>query len=797
MKNIFTVLAAVLIWSAGASAQAPDLNLELVSKVNYPQGCNDIWGYVAPDGTEYAILGTRTGTAVLNLADPANPVEVAFIPGSSSVWRDMKSWGEFVYVTCDQGDDGLLVIDMTGAPGNVTWEFWKPELTANGSSATLHTCHNLYIDEEGYCYLAGCNVNGGGPIILDVATTPGQPIYVGASDARYSHDVYVRRDTMYSSDINNGFFSVIDVTDRSAPVTMAIQETSSRFTHNSWLSDDGRYLFTTDERPNAYVDAYDISDLTDIRQVGKFRPLATEGTGVIPHNTHYKDGFLVVSWYTDGVVVIDANRPENMIEVGSYDTYEPLNTGFNGCWGAYPWLPSGLVLASDIDYGLFVLRPDYVRAAYLEGVVRSAADGQAQSNVSVQITSNRVNRAVTNNIGVYRTGLPVAGSYEVTFEKAGFRTKVVTAELRNGEVTILDVALEPLRRIRVLGTVKEKETGVPVSGPYVHIRSGGETREIRGDQDGIFDLEILNSDIEVIAGAWGYRYTSLELLSVDDDLNLELLLDKGYQDDFIFDYNWEVSGTAEAGQWELGVPEATFLDGVPANPGADLPADFGDKCYVTGLQAGDQVGSFDLDNGTAVLRSPVMDLTTYEEPVLQYYRWFFNGGGFGTPNDTLIVYLTNGTTEVELERVSNNTEGWKPSPQFRIRNLIDLTNEMSVIFYTSDLASSGHVVEAAVDGFVLTDEGRASSVDQETVAQAFRVQPNPSSGMVDILPATGTAVVKSLELIDLHGKLIRYVSGADMTQGRVDFGTLPQGMYMLRIQSSSGRVELHKLMLMH
>ncbi|MEZ4982763.1 MAG: hypothetical protein R2769_14490 [Saprospiraceae bacterium] len=43
--------------------------------------------------------------------------------------------------------------------------------------------------------------------------------------------------------------------------------------------------------------------------------------------------------------------------------------GFNGAWGAYPFLPSQTVLISDINSGLYVLQPNYVRACWLEGTV--------------------------------------------------------------------------------------------------------------------------------------------------------------------------------------------------------------------------------------------------------------------------------------------------------------------------------------------------------------------------------------------------------------------------------------------
>ncbi|MCG8326051.1 MAG: choice-of-anchor B family protein [Chitinophagales bacterium] len=420
-----------------------NFNLEFIANLDqHPEGYNDIWGYVAQDGTEYAILGCVAGTSIISLEDPANPIEVEFIPGGNSIWRDMKSWGDYAYVTTDASPDGLLIINMKEAPNNITWEFWTPDLPVGGNTQTLEGCHNLYIDENGYCYISGCATLGqGGVLIFDLNTTPGVPIFVGAQDDRYSHDVYVRGDTMWSSDVFDGFFSVYDISDKSTPELLATQSTSFNFTHNAWLSDDGNYLFTTDERPDAYVDAYDVSDLSDIRFLDSFRPKETENNGVIPHNTHYKDGFLVTSWYTDGLVIMDAHRPDNLIKVGHYDTYLGAHGGFSGCWGAYPWLPSGIILASDMNTGLYLFQPEYKRACYLEGKVTDAVTGSPINDATIEILSNEVNEEHTNPLGNYKTGQSEAGIFDVVCSHPNYPSKTVQATLINGEVTILDIEL--------------------------------------------------------------------------------------------------------------------------------------------------------------------------------------------------------------------------------------------------------------------------------------------------------------------------------------------------------------------
>ena len=139
----------------------------------------------------------------------------------------------------NEDGNGLAVIDLSNLPGTVTSFDWTPTIPGVG---TLSTCHNIFIDEHGYAYLVGCNINNGGLLFVDVFSNPGMPEYVGKAPAVYSHDVYVRDNLAYSSEINQGVFSVYDVSNKDAPLLLSSQATPANFTHNSWPSDDSNIL---------------------------------------------------------------------------------------------------------------------------------------------------------------------------------------------------------------------------------------------------------------------------------------------------------------------------------------------------------------------------------------------------------------------------------------------------------------------------------------------------------------------------------------------------------------------------
>jgi len=190
----------------------------------------------------------------------------------------------------------------------------------------------------------------------------------------------------------------------------------------------------------SYVTSYDVSDLGNVTELDKVQ--SDPGTSVIAHNVHLlNDTFAVVAYYCNGVVLFDVSHPDNMVKVGSYDTYLSTCIDYNGTWGVYPWLPSGNIIASNIEDGLFVLTPTYVQACRVEGVTTDYADGSLLYNVDVTILSTDVDD-LTDLSGEYKIGIADSGTYDIQFSLAGYNTKTIhDVVLQNGVVTTLDVQL--------------------------------------------------------------------------------------------------------------------------------------------------------------------------------------------------------------------------------------------------------------------------------------------------------------------------------------------------------------------
>jgi len=687
------ILFALLF--AGACANLfGQLNMTLLDQIDYPQELSNIWGYIDPeDSTEYAAVGTATGVSVVDLTDPTNVQEIAFLPDLTSTWREVKSFGHYIYSVTEAGG-GVQVINMTD-PSNVTFTHWAPNIPGLG---TLNTIHSITMDEFGFMYLNGSNLNAGGVIIADVSADDGNPVYVGKLPAIYCHDSYARNNIIYTSDIYEGDFNVYDIADKANPVLLATQQTPYSFTHNTWLSDDGKTIFTTDEKANAPVGVYDISDLNNIVELDQFRPAATLGLGTIPHNVHVWNDWVVTSYYTNGTIVIDGSRPENMIEVGYFDSFVSNTAGFFGVWGVYPYFPSGLVIASDIQNGLLVYDVNYVRACWLEGEVTDAVTGQPVPGASVHIASSQPNEATSSLNGTYKTGQALPGVFDVTFSANGYVSLTTSASLENGVLTILDVQLQPLPTLSFSGQTVRALDGTPIASAKILLKNAENQFATQSDVNGNFLLPaVFAGNYELIVGAWGYITEKIDLDVNSGTIPPVVALEYGYYDDFSFDFNWTTIDNAPRGVWELGEPAGTVNGNNFSNPDLDLPNDFSDQCYVTG-NGGGEPGEWDLDNGTVTLISPVMDLTLYNSPKVKYSTWFYNAGGQGTPNDSLVVKISNGSTTVTLETITQSAGQWKPESQFELVDLLPITSTMTVSFTAYDL-NPQHLVEAAVDGF--------------------------------------------------------------------------------------------------
>ncbi len=454
MNKKFFITTFIIVVSSHIFAQ---YNFQFLGKKTYTgQNLSGSWGWNDTiNNKEYALVGTTKGLSIVDITTPANPVEVKFINGKQGTWRECQTYKSYAYITQDNdsaNSEGVLIYDLRQIPNGKADTF--KGTTPNNYIARSHS---LFIDEKGFLYLNGgdARVNGtrtNGVMIYDLKPNPMKPTYVGFTQnlfgtgaVNYVHDCYVRNDTMFQAHIYNtnniSRFSVWDVRNRSNPIKIQDFGTPYPAVHNMWLSDNSKTLFVTHEQFNMPIEAYDISDLNNIHQIDEFKINQTNEE--IAHNVHVLNDFIYSSYYSDGVALFDASDPTNVICVGYYDTQPGVTRAYSGVWGAFGFYKSGNMTLSDMTKGLFVVKPTYIRAARIQGIVTDTNTTQELAGVKISFVDTAISILTTID-GVYKTGSVKSGITRFKAEKAGYITKFFNATLVNGVTLTKNIQLRQI-----------------------------------------------------------------------------------------------------------------------------------------------------------------------------------------------------------------------------------------------------------------------------------------------------------------------------------------------------------------
>ncbi len=358
-------------YSISLGAQAREGNLlgtwsdsTLVGSERFDNTYNEVWGVVV-DGIEYAIIGSTYGTHFIDVSDPQTPTEVYVLEGadqgSAIIHRDYHDYNGFLYAVADEGDlSTLQVMDLSFLPDSVSVVYDSQEL--------IFRTHNIFIDTSSAimyaCITAGTD-HAFSPLRLFDISDPRDPQVIAAYRnfdgffVSQVHDTYVRNDTAYLNCAQTGLI-IADFSDPTEPVALGILPSfdypQSGYNHSGWLSDDGHTYVFADENWGMDVKVLDVSDpsvptLLDTIDAESPSPLS------IPHNQVISGEYLYVSYYYDGLQVYDISDPNNTTRVLYYPTSsKPFDRNYEGAWGVYPFLPSGNILVSDMQEGLFVIQ---------------------------------------------------------------------------------------------------------------------------------------------------------------------------------------------------------------------------------------------------------------------------------------------------------------------------------------------------------------------------------------------------------------------------------------------------------
>jgi len=290
-----------------------------------------------------------------------------------------------------------------------------------------------------------------------------------------------------------------------------------------WITPDQKYLYLNDELDEGSSVSVTTTRVINIEDPANpvFVGTYTTGLAAIDHNLYIHDGFVYQANYRSGLRVFDNLDPTNPVEVAWFDTYPGSDSAsFNGAWSSYPFFPSGNVIISDIERGLFIVRVD---AQPLQIAVSNAGD--LPSIVNPAGGDELVAKTVT------REGVDVA-SVSLMLNTGGGFTPIAMSN--NGD-----------------GTYSANLPVVPCGDDIAYY----------------FQATSTNGDIATFPTAGASEAMTASVVS---DINALFV------DNCETDTGWSVSGNAVDGQWNRGVPVG---GGDRADPASDF--DGSGRCWLT------------------------------------------------------------------------------------------------------------------------------------------------------------------------------------------------------------------------
>lgn len=356
MKKLFIFLSCIFVISNISFSQLANQNTYLLKRLDVSgRTYSALWGYTAPNGREYAIVGYNGGTSFVDITDSADIREVDIQSGLNSSWREMKTYSHYAYIVSEATNSGLQIVDLQYLPDSV-------HLVKTWTYAGYTKTHSISQDGH-YLYLNGGNAatSVGGVAVIDVID-PVNPVKLGQWSNLYVHDSRINNDTIWASNIYTGQTSIINASNKS---TLELVRTwrsypvSEVSTHNCAFSTDKKYLYTTNEisSPNGKLNVWNIENLNNITFIREWVP--TGITTAIVHNIETYGNYAVIAHYSAGIRILDISNPSMPVEVAWYDTYTTNNnSSYNGCWGVYKF-SSGKIIGSDISNGLFVIKTNF------------------------------------------------------------------------------------------------------------------------------------------------------------------------------------------------------------------------------------------------------------------------------------------------------------------------------------------------------------------------------------------------------------------------------------------------------
>lgn len=431
--KIFSIVFFLFFSFSFTNAQSA-LNVELFGQIQRSDArYSGSWSYIAPDGSEYALLGAATGTAAYSIDDPNDIVELGFVPGPTSNWREITVIGQHAYVTTEGSGPGtgMQVIALAGLPDSLSLLTTYDETFTRGHILQ----RDIYTDAP-YVYVNG-TTSTEGVHIIDVSD-PANPVEVGLYDpGYYIHDCHVNGDLLFAAAFFEAKMDIIDISDKTNPTFINDFSDPNGKTHSSWLTEDKTHLFMASEEDGTYGRIFNVEDLFDPYAVATY----SANLASLVHNPYIRGDYAFISHNTEGLRVVDIADPAVPVEVGYYDTFAGPSGGFSGLWSACPYFPSGKIIGGNRTDGLYIWTFNNAKASRVYGLVVDELTGNPIPSAGVLVEENQ-DSLVTALDGTFKTGA-LFNTYTFISHAMGYETDTLVVEVMPGEQETITIELTP------------------------------------------------------------------------------------------------------------------------------------------------------------------------------------------------------------------------------------------------------------------------------------------------------------------------------------------------------------------
>ena len=398
--------------TAGTKRAARTRNLQLLAHVPLEGLSADVWAHKGFAYVGTWIIGgppdfpfcPAHGVRIVDVSNQSNPKfvgAVAVIPGTSQedvvVARiNTKSFHGDLLVTGIQtcfGDvlGGIDIWDVTnpGSPEHLA--FW-PVSSVTPAEGGANGVHELFLFQRGNLAYVTAAVpfsefspaGGGGDFRLVDVTDPRNPVQVGEwgafADASLAPEPGQDFFAHSATADHTGRTAIVSYWDAGAILLDISDPTQPTFigrtiypagsdgdTHSIWLARGGNLMLTADEDFDpasggtwGFLRLWNVKDPTAPVEIGRFGtanaltpPRTPEGDFACCfsiHNPFVRGSTAYISWYSDGIRVVDISQPSAPREIASFvpDYVFPF------VWGIY--VDRDLIFASDFETGLYILK---------------------------------------------------------------------------------------------------------------------------------------------------------------------------------------------------------------------------------------------------------------------------------------------------------------------------------------------------------------------------------------------------------------------------------------------------------